>query len=144
MDFDSPQRLRQGKRLPVKLVFDTGHAMAPGTRRRESSSRHLLYEIEELCLDLRLNRPMRSAEAVVVGQLADRQDPLKTLAGLPVFLVSGQKLLTRTVSNRQGEFRVQYEADDSVSLCLSLDSDRLIEVPVGQQAVEASSSAPTT
>ncbi len=145
MDFDSPERLRQQKRLPARLVFDTaGRPARAGTRRREVTSRHLLYEIEKLCLDLRLDQPPQSTEAVIVGQLADREDPLKPLAGMPVFLVSGERFLARTVSNRQGEFRVRYKTGESSSLCLSLGNDQLIEVPVEPQAGAGVSPAPKT
>ncbi len=130
MDFENLEQLRQRKRLPTKLVFDTGDSPAAGIRRREATSRHLLYEIEKLCLDLRLDRSPQSTETVVVGQLADSQDPLKPLAGLPIFLLSGETILARTVSNRQGEFRVQYATADSVSLCLALVGGRLIEIPM--------------
>ncbi len=133
-DFDKLERLRQRNRLPAKLVFDTaGRSMAAGTRRRVNTSRQMLYEIEKLCLDLRLDRQPQSAEAIVVGQLADRDDPLKPLAGLPVFLMSGASCLARTISNRQGEFRLQCEMEEPTSLCLTLDGDRLIEVAVEPQ-----------
>ena len=141
--FDRLEQLRRQKRLPARLVFDTAdRPAAAGTRRRESTSRHLLYEVETLCLDLRLDRPQQSAEAVVVGQLADRDDPLKPLAGLPVFLVSEESLLASTVSNRQGEFQVRYDTENPVSLCLSVDNDRLIEVPVEPGAGDDDSSNP--
>lgn len=125
------ERLRQRKRLPSKLVFDTANQPLPaGIRRRVSTNRQLLYEIEKLCLDLRLDRQPQSAEAIVVGQLADRDDPLKPLAGLAVFLMSEESCLAQTISNRQGEFRLQCEMEDSVSVCVALEGDRLIEVAV--------------
>ena len=138
MDLDS---LRKRQRLPARLVFDTAdRPVRSGTRRRRTTSRHLLYEIEKLCLDLRLDRQPQSNETVVVGQLADREDPLKALAGLPVFLVLGEVFLDRAVSNRQGEFRVQYETEDPVTLLLSLTDGHLIEVPVDPQGSEETGS----
>ena len=143
MKLDRLEQLRQQRRLPARLVFDTAdRSVAADTRRRESTSRHLLYEVDTLCLDLRLDRRPQSAEVVVVGQLADRDDPLKPLAGLPVFLALEEALLARTVSNRQGEFQVRYESENPVSLCLSLDSDRLIEVPVEPEAGDDEGSEP--
>ena len=142
-DLDSLEDLRRRQCLPAKLVFDTAsRPVTPGTRRRTSNSRHLLYQVEDLCLDLRLDRPQPTGESVMVGQLADRKDPLKPLAGLPIFLVSGETVLARTFSNRQGEFRVQYEAQVSLSLCLSQDNDRRIEIPVDPMVGEDAISGP--
>lgn len=129
--FDSPSQLRARSRLPAKLVFDTaGRAAAAGTRRGTIASRHLLYEVDDLCLDLRLDRPHQSSSAVIVGQLADRNDPLQPLAGLPVFLVAGDRFLAQTTSNRLGEFRVEYETETKPSLCLPVGEEGLIEVSV--------------
>ncbi len=139
-DFEKLERLRQRNRLPAKLVFDTaGRSLAAGTRRRVNTGRQLLYEIERLCLDVRLDRQPQSDETVVVGQLADRDDPLKPLAGLPVFLMSGASCLAQTISNRQGEFRLQCDMEDPLSLCLTLDGDRLIEVAVEPQTADGPS-----
>lgn len=139
--FDRLERLRQQRRLPAKLVFDTAaRPAAAGIRKRSSTSRHLLYEIEDHCLDLRLDRSQQSGEATVVGQLADRQDPLKPLSGLRIFLVSEESFVAQTISNRQGEFRLQYTAETPVTLCLSPDDKSLIEVPVEPQAGEAANS----
>ena len=132
--YENPDRLRLRKRLPAKLVFDTaGRTVFSGTRRREASSRHLLYEIENLCLDLRLDQPPQSSSAVVVGQLADRKDPLKPLAGLAIYLASGEEFLAQTTSNRLGEFQIECEPRSAMTLCLPLDDEQLIEVPMDPQ-----------
>jgi len=128
---DDLKQLTQRNRVPAKLVFDTaGRAISAGARRRESSSRHLLYEIANLCLDLRLDRQPQTNTATVVGQLADRTDPLKPLAGLPIFLRAGERFLAQTTSNRLGEFQVQCEPEAAMKLCLPIGTDELIEVSV--------------
>ena len=140
--FDDFDQLRHRTPLPAKLVFDTAsRPQRAGTRRREASSRHVLYEIEDLCLDLRLDRSPQSTSAIVVGQLADREDPLKPLAGLTVLLVAGEKFVGRTTSNRQGEFQMEYEPKQALSLCLPIDAERLIEVPVEATASLGESSS---
>ncbi len=128
---DELEQLTQRKRMPAKLVFDTaGRSIAAGARRRESSSRHLLYEIADLCLDLRLDQKPQTNTATVVGQLADRKDPLKPLAGLKVYLKAGERFLAQTTSNRLGEFQVQCEPETAMRLCLPIGDQDLIEVPV--------------
>lgn len=130
------ERLRRLNRVSARLLFDTAdHPASQGIRGGEADSRHLLYEVEQLCLDLRLDYASLSSQTVLVGQLADRHDPLKPMTDVPVFLLAGDKVLANTVSNRQGEFQMQYEPDgiDSggvVAVCMPVGEDRLIEVPV--------------
>ena len=136
---DFPDQLSGLEPKEVRLVFDTAaHGMTAGTRLRETSGRHLLFEVAELCLDLRYDHPPRSATAVVIGQLADRRDPLSPLRGLPVFLVVGKRILARTTSNRMGEFRLEFPPEDGMRVCLDCGNQELIEVPVNP-AVEDSS-----
>ncbi len=150
---DSPNPFQDRTRLPAKLVFDTaGRTLATGTRRRESSSRHVLYEVEDFCLDLRLETSPQSAAMIVVGQLADRQDPLAPLAGLSVFVMAEDTLVARTTSNRQGEFQLSIDSaseaeqgerpsstldnrglktfQDLMSLCLPFGDEEFVEVPL--------------
>ncbi len=129
--FDNLARLRLRTRLPVKLVFDTAASShTVGSRRRGDTSRHLLFEVEDLCLDLRLDSAPQSSSAILVGQLADRMNPLKPLAGLPIMLVTGDTCLAKTVSNRLGEFQVEYEPNGDLSIFLPLGDEQLIEVPM--------------
>ena len=136
--FDDPTQLQRRTRLNARLVFDTAdRALPSGARLRESASRHLLYEIADLCLDLRLDHPPQSATATLIGQLADRQDPLKPLAGLPVFLFAGEDLLAQTKSNRLGEFQMECEPASEMNVCLAFGEENLIEVPVNPPIGEA-------
>ncbi len=130
--FDSASQLMQRTRRTAKLVFDTAARQhTAGSRGHEATSRHLLFEVEDLCLDLRLDAAPTSDLKVVVGQLADRMDPLKPLAGLPVLLIAGGTCLAQTVSNRLGEFQVEFEpSNDDMRICLPLGETQLIEVPM--------------
>ena len=133
--FDESTDLNQLNRLSARLVFDTAdYPMQAGARRREAASRHQLYEVADYCLDLRLEQSPQGPGAVLVGQLADRQDPLKPQTEVPILLVSGEELLTRTVSNRQGEFQLEYQPAASVSLCLPVGDGQMIEVPLDHGA----------
>lgn len=118
-------------RLAVKLVLDT--ADPPRHPRRRSArvkSRHLLYELDQLCLDLRVDPTSRASRRVLVGQLTDRLDPLKPIRGVPVILTCGGCVLTATASDRRGEFQIPYEPREALALCLPIGEDQLFEVPV--------------
>ena len=128
---DAPERLRKLGRLPARLVFDTADYPLPaGVRRRDESSRHLLYEAGELCLDLRLEHDPESSRTALVGQLADSGDPLRAQAAVPVFVVSGEEVLAQTISNSMGEFQLDYPPRPAPALCLPVGDEQLIEVPL--------------
>jgi hypothetical protein len=122
------------KRLPVRLVLDTGESpmaeRAEGVRRRDVTSRHLLYQAEELYLDLRLEPDPRASRTALVGQLVDLRDPLRPVPPVPVLLLSEDEVLTKTRTNGFGELQMDFGPHPSLRLCLALDDGRLIEVPI--------------
>ena len=80
-------------RVQAKLLYDSVDDPRPsGVRSGETTSRHILYQGEEYCLDLQLERSQeakgRVKGMVIVGQIADLQKPLEPLSDIPFMLVS--------------------------------------------------------
>ncbi|HEX3552349.1 MAG TPA: hypothetical protein VIA62_03870 [Thermoanaerobaculia bacterium] len=126
--------------LPVRLVLDTGDSPRPaGVRRRDVTSRHLLYQAEELYLDLRLEPDPRAGRTALVGQLVDLRDPERPVSPVPVLLLSGDEVLTQTCTNGFGELQMDLapHPSQSLRLCLALDGERRIEVPIDRSLVVA-------
>ncbi|MBW8873944.1 MAG: hypothetical protein JF614_03195 [Acidobacteria bacterium] len=123
-------------RLPARLVLDTGESpLAEGVRRRDVTSRHLLYQAEDLYLDLRLEPDLRAGRAALVGQLVDLRDPARPVPPAPVLLLSEDEVLTQTRTNDFGEFQMDLAPHRSLRLCLALDGGRLVEVPIDHSLV---------
>jgi hypothetical protein len=96
-------------RLIARLVHDTSLAPAPvGLRSQTHASRHALYEADNYYLDLQLERQPDSRMVNLTGQLADRNKPATSTAGLPIFLMERSRLVVSARSNRFGEFNLQY------------------------------------
>src|SRR5436853_7382568 len=107
MEFFDTKTLTELTRLPVRLVLDTGEsASAEGVRRRDATSRHLLYQAEELYFDLRLEPNPRASKAALVGQLMDLRDPLRPVPPVTVLLMSGDEVLAQTRTNELGELQM--------------------------------------
>ncbi len=137
MESFTSRELEGRTRLPVRLVFDTAQSpVGEGVRRRDVTSRHLLYHAEDLCLDLRIEREPRGGRAVLVGQLADLGDPLRPVPPLPVFLLSEGEILASTGTNRLGEFQMSIEPRPAMQICFPLAGERLIEVPIDRRMME--------
>ncbi len=132
---DSLEELRHLKRRTAKLVFDTAdHPLPAGVRRRDVTSRHQLYEADDLSIDLLVER-RRGPQALLVGQLASRLDPLKPFPGVMVFLAAGDEMLGRALSNREGEFQLEFEPRRQMTLAVSV-GDELIELRVDRRATK--------
>ena len=132
---DIVEGLRQMKRRPAKRVFDTAdHPLPAGVRRRDVTSRHQLYEAGDLTIDVLVER-RRGPRALLVGQLASRLDPLKPFPAVTVFLTSGDELLGRALSNRDGEFQLEFEPRRRMSLSIPVGED-LVELPVDRRTTK--------
>ena len=125
------ERCRRLPQIEATLLFDTASEANPhNVRRGQDLSRHLLYEANGLCLDVRIDRDPDTWEAVVIGQVADRRDPLKPAHGMPVWLLSERQPVASTQANRVGEFRFSCPPANAMSLCLTVESHGRIEVPI--------------
>lgn len=117
----------------ARLVYDSFLDPLPAGVRSgvESSDRHLLYRAGNYSLDLRVERERGSHQMILLGQVADHADPTRPLSELPVYLLSGQSMLRRTVSNSLGEFTLQVEPVKKLRLCIPVAGAR-IELPLSR------------
>jgi hypothetical protein len=117
--------------LPVTLAFDSD-AAAPrrGVRRMQHDGRHLLFEADDLCVDLRLEPDLDTGSVAVHGQLADRRDPLKGLGGSAVLLMDGERVAGWMFGNRNGEFVFEVRPGAGLRLCLPITDRGRIEIPL--------------
>ena len=122
--------VRQGR--PVRLVFDSSLQPVTAGVRGSISARQLLYETDELCIDLRLE-PQREANRdriCLVGQVLDRASETRAAQGLKVRLLQGQQAVTDTATNQHGEFQFEYEAQDQLCLSIEMDAGKTITIPL--------------
>jgi hypothetical protein len=128
-------RLRQPEKIGfvqvlAQLVYDSFREPLPvGIRTGRSGSRQVLYEAGDICIDLRLEFEKGGALVSLVGQVSNRQRPHHSLAGVPLVLMSGTELLARTLTNQYGEFQLEYEPRNCLSLHLSSEQN-WIQVPL--------------
>lgn len=104
-----PERVSILPRLRSALLFDSFREPLPaGVRSQHRVTRQTLYHAGEYSLDLRLEHEWGSRRVILVGQIASRTEPDKAMAGVPVSLLSGNRVLARAVSNQFGEFSLDY------------------------------------
>jgi len=124
-------RPKRGSRLPVELLFDSFLAPVPvGLRATWQVGWQGLYRSGECSLDVRIEPDLKSSKATVIGQVASHVAPTEEMGNLQVSLRSGRRVVAETVSNRFGEFQMEYEQEPQLKLVVQLQDAHTIQVPL--------------
>jgi hypothetical protein len=124
-------RPKRGNRLPIELIFDSFLApSAVGLRATWQLGWQGLYRAGDCSLDLRIEPELNSSRAAVIGQIANHALPELEMGNLPVCLRSGKLVVAETLSNRFGEFQLEYAQQPQLRLCISLQNSKSIQVPL--------------
>jgi hypothetical protein len=129
-----PEEVRLLPRIIGRLVYDSFKEPLPaGFRARHRLTRHALYEAADYLLDLRLEYQPGTTKVNLVGQIAHQKQPDRPTMNLPVYLLSGRKIVAQTLSNAFGEFQIEYEPEKHIRLYLQPHPvlRKNIEIPLG-------------
>ncbi len=66
----------------------------------------------------------------MIGQITNHVLPELDMGNLPVRLRSGKVVVAETLSNRFGEFQMEYEQQSRLKLCIDLQDSKNIQVPL--------------
>ena len=125
--------LRSGRfRLIPRLLYDSLAAPMPaGMRGEDTISHQAVYEADHFVIDLRLEHEKGCPVVTLLGQVTDRRDPGRAMPSAPVLLMSRTNVVSYAVSNRFGEFQLEYAPAAHLRLRVPVDPDgRLIELPL--------------
>ena len=130
-------RPKRGSRIPIELIFDSFLVPAPaGLRATWQVGWQGLYRAGDCSVDLRIEPELKSSRAAVIGQINNHLAPEFDMSNLPVSLRAGDQIIAETVSNRFGEFQMEYEEQAQLKLCINLTDSRVIQVPLKKLASE--------
>jgi hypothetical protein len=124
----------------ARLVFDSRLQPAAAGLRGTAAARQFLYEADDYVIDLRLE-PQREVDRIwLVGQVLSRnrterdgQGVLVTncaAQGVLVRLVRGVLPVANTATNDFGEFQLEFEASNDLSVVIGMDEERAIVLPL--------------
>lgn len=118
--------------LALQLAFDSFREPAPsGHRGSHCGDRHLVYMSREYAVDVHLE-PRESDCSVLRGELLSRTDG--PLPEVPAFLLDGNEIAGYACTGSLGEFRLEADGAVDLRLCLLLDAERCIDLPLDLKA----------
>ena len=126
-----PQARVDVRPLIARLVFDSLSDPAPaGIRSGDAALRYAVYVADNYCIDLHFQRDLDS-RATIIGQMTDRDAPERPMNGKPVLLVSGERVVSHSISNKFGEFFLRCNSEPELRLVVGVDQHRnRVEVPL--------------
>jgi len=127
-----PERSKRAVRIAAELIYDSFLVPVPaGMRASWQVGWQALYRAGDCSLDLRIEPELQSSRAAVIGQISNHTVPETEMANIPICLRSGRLVVAETLSNRFGEFQMEYEQQGRIQLCVYLDGGvRRIQVPL--------------
>lgn len=125
------------QRVFGRMRFDSFTQLAPeGARAGESGDRHVMFDVGDYSVDLRVESEPDTAAGTLVGQIVGRTGAGQQVSALPVLLMAGKKIVTRTVSNEFGEFILDYMPARNLRLCVPMTlAGRQLEMSLSRLSV---------
>lgn len=117
-----PERVELLPRLLAHLVFDSfREPVMAGVRGQQRITRQAMYEAGDYCVDLRMEQEQGAVSVALVGQIVNRSVPDQKMSDVPVLLMTGTEVLGRARSNQFGEFQMEYEPRQPLSLHMPVE-----------------------
>jgi hypothetical protein len=129
----SPKWRKQLPRGPqiARLRFDSFLTpVQAGVRSSDTSGRHFSYEHNNTIIDVQVDAQPASKQISLVGQVLDASKARRKNDHLSVVLTGPTGTLARTTTNQSGEFHLQFEFAEDVSLEIRLAERSWVSVPL--------------
>ena len=122
---------KHSRQFMAEVLFDSFREPLPvGVRSAASSSRQLLFGLEDLRIDLRLEPKIDSENVSVIGQILDSADPTKSHVTASVALLKAGRVVSEANTNRFGEFQLECGLASRMELRVTLLSGKEAYIPL--------------
>ena len=123
------------RRLVPTVVFDSMlEPVAAGTRDIQSHERQILFRADDYTVDVRLEQEDDPPSSVVVGQLLRRNGKIAPVPKVPVLVLADGRIVGRSLTSSFGEFQAEGLPLEPLNLCLLVEPEECIEIPLGTDA----------
>jgi len=122
---------RATEEVAYEFLFDSQEqAAGDGVRNSVIATRQLLFRIGSVFVDLELGRESDSNRGSIIGQMLDSSRPGHPLSGIRIALLDRDRPVASASSNDHGEFRFHFVLKDNLKLCVELDRDKPVHLPI--------------
>ena len=126
-----PPEPRVKRAVPATLLFDSfRQPQFAGVRSAESAVRQLLYGAGEFQVDIRIEPQTDSEKVALVGQVLNTNDPDQGFGDVPVVLFRSGKPRAEAITNRFGEFRLEFHLESGLYIRVSPPGGPDLRIPV--------------
>ena len=129
--FDTPRPVERAPGtnfLALQFAFDSFRKPVPaGQRGQQNAARHLVYMSRDYAVDVRLEASEHQS-AVLRGELLSRGHG--PVAEVPAFLLDGCEIAGYSRTGSLGEFQLETDGATDLRICLLLDAERCIDLPI--------------
>jgi CheY-like chemotaxis protein len=134
-DLIAPSRPREAPLRGVqaaRLIFDSFRYPLPaGVRGVSPGIRQVAYQYKQAIIDLAVDFTERPGRISLAGQVLDGERKGKN-EDLSVLLMDGTGTLVRTATNQFGEFQMEFELADDLSIQVRLGERSWVLIPLGK------------
>ena len=117
-------------KVAEKLFDSMTDPLPEGVRQLAATERQILYQVDEMQLDLKIDKTNDERERMIIGQvLPQRGKPPGNLSLSKVMLRKGERIVQSTYTNELGEFILCVVPRGSYNLEILLANSRKILVP---------------
>jgi hypothetical protein len=120
------------------MVFDTlMQPLAVGVRSGAITARQVVYEVDGLTVDLRLDAQSQSNKFCAIGQILDKRVPRASFrdASVIVWTEKGLPIVT-TKTSEFGEFHLEFDVQEHLRLSIQIAGRRPVRIPLGNLVMD--------
>ncbi len=111
----------------ARMTYDSFMRRAEvGVRGADPLPRQLMYQCDDVFIDLRLEPKLATNQVALVGQVTDSRPSATNVDGIPISLLSGSETISKTSTNQLGEFRLSFLDTEHLQLLIGLKETALV------------------
>jgi hypothetical protein len=121
----------------ARLIFDSMLDPIPSAiRGAVVSTQHFLQEAKPFVVDLQVNNDPARKRIHLIGQVLNSAQR-ENVSEVEVFVLNGEDLVANVMSNKSGEFELEFREDENLQVFVDVRGRKVIEVFLSNSAAAA-------
>jgi hypothetical protein len=142
-DYDPWRWVRESARWAQRVFDSLQQPSITFVRGPIRGDRHLVYEADPFTIDVTMRADPAQNSLLMLGQVLNSHHPEQAPQDVHVMVLSGEKLIAKTVAAGSGEFEVRCDAQPDLSLFISIRGERAIGLSLSESETAAAAGSAT-